>query len=169
MRVSTSRVMDDELDNIKCHEASRVGGFLLNWLSRILCWKQQRLRSSREKAQRNLNFGQRTIFNYNIIGVFTQFLHVHCWNLFFSPKFMSDSLWSHKVQHIRLTCPFLSPRVCSNLCPLSLWWHLAILSFVPHSLLALNLSQHQSLFQWVGPSHQVAKYWSFSFRISPSN
>ena len=34
---------------------------------------------------------------------------------------------------------------------------------------ALNLSQHQGLFQWVSSSHQVAKYWSFSFNISPSN
>ena len=34
---------------------------------------------------------------------------------------------------------------------------------------ALNLSQHQGLFQWVSSSHQVAKYWSSSFNISPSN
>ena len=34
---------------------------------------------------------------------------------------------------------------------------------------ALNLSQHQGFFQWVISSHQVAKYWSFSFSISPSN
>ena len=34
---------------------------------------------------------------------------------------------------------------------------------------ALNLSQHQDLFKWVHSSHQVAKYWSFSFNISPSN
>ena len=34
---------------------------------------------------------------------------------------------------------------------------------------ALNLSQHQSLFQWVSFLHQVAKYWSFSFNISPYN
>ena len=32
-----------------------------------------------------------------------------------------------------------------------------------------NLSQHQGLFKWVSSSHQVAKYWSFSFSISPSN
>ena len=32
-----------------------------------------------------------------------------------------------------------------------------------------NLSQHQGLFQWVSSSHQVLKYWSFSFSISPSN
>ena len=36
------------------------------------------------------------------------------------------------------------------------------------SPLALNLSQQQGLFQWVSSSHQVAKYWSFSFSISPS-
>ena len=34
---------------------------------------------------------------------------------------------------------------------------------------AFILSQHQGLFQWVSSLHQVAKYWSFSFRISPSN
>ena len=33
--------------------------------------------------------------------------------------------------------------------------------------LAFNLSQHQSLFQWVSSLHQVAKYGSFSFSISP--
>ena len=39
----------------------------------------------------------------------------------------------------------------------------------PHpSLLALSLSQHQGLFQWVSSSNQVAKYWRFSFSISPS-
>ena len=35
----------------------------------------------------------------------------------------------------------------------------------PPSPPALNLFQHQSLFQWVGSLHQVAKYWSFSFSI----
>ena len=34
---------------------------------------------------------------------------------------------------------------------------------------ALNLSQHQDLFQWISSSYQVAKVWSFSFNISPSN
>ena len=34
---------------------------------------------------------------------------------------------------------------------------------------AFNLSQHQGLSQWVSSLHQVAKYWSFSFSISPSN
>ena len=34
---------------------------------------------------------------------------------------------------------------------------------------APNPSQHQVLFQWVNSLHEVAKYWSFSFSISPSN
>ena len=32
-----------------------------------------------------------------------------------------------------------------------------------------NLSQHQGLFKWVSSSHRLAKYWSFTFSISPSN
>ena len=34
---------------------------------------------------------------------------------------------------------------------------------------AFNLSQHQGLFKWFTSSHQVGKYWNFSFSISPSN
>ena len=34
---------------------------------------------------------------------------------------------------------------------------------------ALNLSQHQGLFQWSGSCIRWPKYWSFSFSISPSN
>ena len=37
------------------------------------------------------------------------------------------------------------------------------------SVPTFNLSQHQGLFKWVSSLHQVAKYWSFSFNISPSN
>ena len=34
---------------------------------------------------------------------------------------------------------------------------------------AFYLSQHRGIFQWVSYSHQMAKFWSFSFSISPSN
>ena len=37
------------------------------------------------------------------------------------------------------------------------------------SPLTLNLWQHQGLFQWVSSLYQVAKFWSFSLSISPSN
>ena len=43
---------------------------------------------------------------------------------------MSDSLWPHRLQHARLPCPSLSPRVCSNSCPSSRWCHLNISSSV---------------------------------------
>ena len=40
-------------------------------------------------------------------------------------------------------------------------------SLLPPSPPAINLSQHQILFQWVSSSHQMAKDWSFN--ISPFN
>ena len=43
---------------------------------------------------------------------------------------MSDSLGPHGVQHARLPCPSLSPRVCSNSCPLSRLCHPTISSSV---------------------------------------
>ena len=41
---------------------------------------------------------------------------------------MSDSLQPHGLQHTRLPCPSLSPRVCPNSCPLSWWYHPTISS-----------------------------------------
>ena len=57
------------------------------------------------------------------------------------------------------SCPSLSPRVCSDSCPLSQWCHPTISASVTHPLSppSLNLSQHQGIFQWVGFLHQVAK------------
>ena len=43
---------------------------------------------------------------------------------------MFHSLWPHGLQHTRLPCPALSPRVCSNSCPLSQWYHSTISSSV---------------------------------------
>ena len=48
--------------------------------------------------------------------------------LLFSHSVMSDSLWPLGLQHARLPCPSLSPRACSNSCPLSQWCHPIILS-----------------------------------------
>ena len=41
---------------------------------------------------------------------------------------MSNSLWPHGLQRARFLCPSLSPRVCSNSCPLSQWCYLIISS-----------------------------------------
>ena len=39
---------------------------------------------------------------------------------------MSDSLQPYGLQQARLLCPSLSPRVCSDSCPLSPWCYLSI-------------------------------------------
>ena len=48
-------------------------------------------------------------------------------------------------------------RVCTNSCPLSQWCHPTCCLILPPSPFAFNLSHPQSLFQWVGSSHQLAK------------
>ena len=54
--------------------------------------------------------------------------------LLFSHSVVSDTLWPHGLWHANLPCPSLSPRVCSNSCPLSWWCHPTILaSVVPFS------------------------------------
>ena len=45
---------------------------------------------------------------------------------------MSSSLEPHGLQHARLPCPSLSPRLCSNSCPLSQWCYLTISSSATH-------------------------------------
>ena len=50
--------------------------------------------------------------------------------LLFSGWVMSNSLQSHGLQHARLPCPSLSPRVCSNSCPWIQGWHPTISSSV---------------------------------------
>ena len=69
---------------------------------------------------------------------------------------LCPTLWPHRQQHTRLPCPSLSPRVCSNSCPLIWWCHPTISSSVA-PFPALNVSQHQGLFQRVDSSQQMAK------------
>ena len=50
------------------------------------------------------------------------------WSLFYRFSSVSRSyptLWPHGLQHARLPCPWPTPRVYSNSCPLS-WWHHSI-------------------------------------------
>ena len=82
---------------------------------------------------------------------------------------MSNCLLPHGLEHTRLLCPSPTPRACSNSCGLSQWCHPTISSSPAPSPPAFSLSQHQGLFKWVSSSHQVAKYWSFSFSISHFN
>ena len=61
------------------------------------------------------------------------------------------TLWPHRLQHARLSCPSPPPRVCLNSCPLSWWCHPTISSS------AIPFSSCFQSFQWVSCSHQVAK------------
>ena len=63
-----------------------------------------------------------------------------------------------------LPCPSSTPRACSNSCPLSRWCHPPSHPLSSPSPPAFNLSQHQSLFQWVSSSHQVPKVLEFQFQ-----
>ena len=76
--------------------------------------------------------------------------------LLFSLSAVSSSLWPHGLQHIRLPCPSLSPKFAQT------HVHWVGGAIQPSGSLSstspdFNLSQHQSLFQWTGSSHQVAK------------
>ena len=84
---------------------------------------------------------------------------------------MSDTLQPHGLQHARLPYPSLFPRVCSNSCPLSQWCHPTIsTSVVPFSSLpSFPASGYFPMSQLFASGEYLAKYWSFSFSISPSN
>ena len=78
----------------------------------------------------------------------------------FSRSVVSNSLQPHESQHARPPCPSPTPGVHSNSHPSSQWCHPAISSSVV-LFSCSNPSQHQSLFQWVNSSHEVAKVLEF--------
>ena len=82
---------------------------------------------------------------------------------------MSDCLRPHGLQHARLPCPSLSPRMYSNSCP-------ELVMPSNHLILCHPLLLLPSIFPSIRVfSSELAlhirwpKYWSFSFSISPSN
>ena len=88
--------------------------------------------------------------------------------LCFSVAVVSDSLWLHGLQHARLPCPSLCPRVCSNSCPLSQWCHPTISSSVaPFSCLLSFLALGSFPMSWLFIS--VAKVLELQLYIHPSN
>ena len=86
----------------------------------------------------------------------------------FSCSAVSDSLWPHGLQHVRLPCPSPIPRVCSNSCPSNRWCHptshpLLSLLLLPSIFPSITVFFNESVLHIRWP-----KYWSFSFSISPS-
>jgi len=83
---------------------------------------------------------------------------------------MSDSLQPCGLQHARLPCPSLSPRVCSNSGPLNQWCHPTISSSVVSFLLLPSIFPSIRVFSNESPlCIRWPKYWSFSLSINPSN
>ena len=84
---------------------------------------------------------------------------------------MSDSLWPHGLQHARLPCPSLSPRVCSNSShPLHQWCHPTISSSVVFFSFCLQIIPSIRVFSKKSIlGIRWPKYWSVIFSISPSN
>ena len=72
---------------------------------------------------------------------------------------------THELQHARLPCPSLSPRVCSNSCPLSWLYHPTISSSVEPSIFPSTGDFSKELAVCI----RWRKYWNFSFSISPSS
>ena len=79
----------------------------------------------------------------------------------------SLTLRPHGLKHTRLPCPSVSPRVCSNSCPLSQWSNhliLSLLVLLPSVFPSIRVFSNESVLHIRWP-----KYWSFSFSISSSN
>ena len=74
----------------------------------------------------------------------------------FSRSVVSDSLWPHGLQHCRPPCPLVMPANLLILCrPLPL---------LPSIFPSIKVFSNESAL-WI----RCAKYWNFSFSISPSN
>ena len=71
---------------------------------------------------------------FSLLSLFLYFLFFffsnYCPSVQFSCSVMSDSLWTHVLQHTRLPCPSPIFRSCSNSCPFSQWSHPTISSSV---------------------------------------
>ena len=74
----------------------------------------------------------------------------------------------HGLQHARLPCPPLSPRVCSNSRALRQWCYLTISSSAATFSFCLQSFPASGSFPMTFRS-RWPEYWRFSFSISPSN
>ena len=89
----------------------------------LLDFRSERCYWEKTHMQRHMHIPR----NVRWIPHFTLFLKIMLL-LLFSRWVMSNSLQFHGLQHIRLLCPSLSPRICSNSCLLSRWWYLTLSS-----------------------------------------
>ena len=74
---------------------------------------------------------------------------------------MSDSMRLHELQHTRLLCPPLFPRIYSNSCPLSHWCYLTISSSATLLSFCLQSFPSWGLFQWAYTGNTTKCYSTF--------
>ena len=111
-------------------------------------------------------YGVRQCSKFILLHVAVQFFQHTCWkDCLFSIVYscllchrfvivqslchVLHSLQPHKLQHARLPCASLFPRVCSNSCPLSHWCHPTFSSSVIHFSSCLQSFPASGLFQWI--------------------
>ena len=82
----------------------------------------------------------------------------------FSHSVLSEYLWPHWLQNIRLPCPSPTPGAYTNSYSSSWWCHPTISSSALPFSSCLQISQHQGIFQWVSCSHQVVKVLEFQLQ-----
>ena len=120
-------------------------------------WKQPRCPSEDKRIKKMQ-------YIHNVIFSSVQFSH----------SVVSDSLQPHESQHARPPCPSPTPRVYSNSCPSSQWFHPGIrmelfyvipFSSCPQSLPASGSFPMTQLFAWGGQSTGV----SASASVLPMN
>ena len=92
-----------------------------------------------------------------------------------SVSVVSDSLRPHELQHARLPCPSVSPRVCSNSCPLSQWCHPTISSSVtsfsscPQIFPSIRVFSNESsptLRSWLFLGQDLCKWMCYSMWLA---
>ena len=111
----------------------------------------------------------KTVLNSCGLSACSSFIHLLISSslLLFGLLSCVPTLHSHGLRHARLPCPLLSPRVCSNSCPLNRWCHPTISSccllFLPSVFSSIRVFSNESALLITWP-----KYWNFSFSISPS-
>ena len=96
------------------------------------------------------------------------FVYKYLFEFLLSRLVRSNSLQPHGLQPTTLSSLSVSPRVCSNSCPLNWWCHSTISSsvipFLPSIFPSIRVFSKESALRIRWPN-----YWRFSFSVSPSN
>ena len=115
----------------------------------------------------------KTIQNLNTDSIFKdtkELLLIFKCDLLFSHSVVSKHLQSHELQHARLPCPLLSPRVCPNSCPSSGWCHPTVwVSVTPFSSCPPSFPIRSFPMRWLFASHGQSIGASASASVLPMN